>query len=77
MNRKEDEPVPLALEKHYSVAEIAELWAVSDDTVRRLFEEEPGVLTFGVEESARKRRYRSMRIPQSIMIRVHQRMRMN
>jgi hypothetical protein len=76
MNQKEDKPVPLALERHYSVSEIAALWAVSDVTVRRLFENEPGVLSWGKEERVGwHRRYRSMRIPESIMIRVHERLR--
>jgi|SRR6266542_729871 len=30
-----------ALEKHYSPQEDAELWGLSDNTVRRLFEDEP------------------------------------
>jgi hypothetical protein len=36
-----------AIERHYDVAEIAELWKVSRNTVRRLFQQEPGVLTIG------------------------------
>ena len=31
-------------ERYYTVTEIAELWRVSTDTVRRLFEDEPGVI---------------------------------
>jgi hypothetical protein len=29
-------------QKHYSVIEIANLWALSEETVRRIFEREPG-----------------------------------
>jgi hypothetical protein len=76
MNGKEDKPASLALERHYSVAEIAELWSVSACTVRRMFENEPGVLSWGKEERVGwHRRYRSMRIPESIMIRIHERLR--
>lgn len=62
-----------ALEKHYSIAEIAEKWALSEKTVRRMFENEPGILAWGSKGSVGKRAYRSMRIPESIMIRIHQR----
>jgi len=30
-------------EQHYAVSQIAELWNLSHDVVRRLFEREPGV----------------------------------
>src|SRR6266436_2035039 len=33
-----------ALERHYSVRQVAELWCWSDDTVRRRFRHEPGVI---------------------------------
>ena len=75
MDRKEGRPVPLVLERHYSVSEIAALWAVSDDTVRRIFDNEPGVLTLGGDLVMRRRRHKTMRIPQSIMMRVHERLR--
>jgi hypothetical protein len=76
MQREHEEVVPLALEKHYSVAEIAELWAVNYKTVRKIFEAEKGILSWGRPERGAKRGYVSMRIPQSVMIRVHERLRM-
>lgn len=33
--------------QHYTVAEIASLWKLSEDTVRKLFAEEPDVLVIG------------------------------
>ena len=33
-------------ERHYSVDELASVWGVSDDFVRRLFLHEPGVVMF-------------------------------
>jgi hypothetical protein len=42
----------LGLERHYSVAEIAEMWGLSEKTVRRMFEEEDGVLQWGNPETA-------------------------
>jgi hypothetical protein len=50
-------PVDLANEKHYSVIEISELWALSQKTVRRIFEKEPGVIRWGSEETRHKRAY--------------------
>jgi hypothetical protein len=50
--------------RHFAVGEVAELWGLSDDTVRKLFEREPGVLIIGRNESrGRKRRYRPPAIP--------------
>lgn len=69
--------VSIALERHYSVPEVAELWHVSEKTVRRLFENEGGVLRWGSQEELsphrRKRGYCNLRIPESVLIRVHQR----
>jgi hypothetical protein len=58
-------------ERHYTVAEIAEMWKLSKDAVRRLFCNEPGVLTLGKRACGRKRRYTTLRIPQSVLERVH------
>jgi AraC-like DNA-binding protein len=65
----------VALERHYSVSEIATLWGISEKTVRRLFGREDGVLKWGSGETMRKRRYQNLRIPQSVLIRVHHRRR--
>jgi len=62
--RKSVQPTELhsvALERHYSVPEIAELWAMSEKSVRRLFAGENGVLEWGTHESARKRGYLTAR----------------
>lgn len=63
----------VALERHYTVPEVAGLWGVSEKTVRRLFEGEDGVLRWGSDETLRKRGYHNLRIPQSVLIRVHRR----
>jgi hypothetical protein len=66
---------PLAVERHYSPAEIAELWSLSADCVRKIFENEPGVLVIGNGQVKRgKRSYTTLRIPQSVLDRVHRRM---
>jgi hypothetical protein len=61
-------------ERHYAVAEIAELWNLSSDKVRELFQNEPGVLVIGERSPCRKRRYVTLRIPQSVLERVHSRL---
>ena len=57
------------------MTEIAGLWNMSPDYVRRIFEKEPGVLVLGNAKPARyKRRYRILRIPEFVLGRVHRRL---
>lgn len=61
-------------ERHYSVKEIAVMWGLSQDVVRELFADEPGVLVIGDKTGRRKkRRYATLRIPESVVERVHRR----
>jgi len=67
--------VPRFAIRHYTVAEIAALWSLSDDAVRKIFEKEPGVLVIGeTHPTLRKRRYTTLRIPQDVVERVHRRL---
>jgi hypothetical protein len=67
--------VPGFAERHFAVEELANLWSVSSDTVRRLFEGEPGVLVLASTRGlGHKRRYRTLRIPESVAARVYHRM---
>jgi hypothetical protein len=61
----------MSAERHYTVAEIADMWNLSKDAVRRLFCNEPGVLILGSPAHETKRRYTTLRIPQSVLERVH------
>ena len=61
-------------ERHYSAAQLAEQWSLSEDTVRRIFEREPGVLIFENQERISSRRRRTLRIPQSVAERVYRRL---
>jgi hypothetical protein len=63
-----------ALERHFSVRQVAELWSWSDDTVRRRFRHEPGVLAISYQERRGKRPYAKLSIPESVLIRVHERL---
>lgn len=66
-------PTETAFERHFSVEELAELWRMSEDFVRRLFLHEPGVVIFHKARPGR-RVYRTLRIPESVATRVHARM---
>jgi AraC-like DNA-binding protein len=59
-------------ERHYTVQEIAEAWNMSENLVRRLFEKEPGVVIFK-KDRPHKRTYKTIRIPESVLLRVHRR----
>jgi len=54
----------------YTVAEIATLTGLSTGTIRRMFENEKGVLILERPEKMHKRRYRSIRIPRAVYERV-------
>jgi hypothetical protein len=60
-------------ERHYSPADLGELWNLSADTVRRMFENEPGVLVFENPTRSSSRRFRTLRIPESVAQRVYSR----
>ncbi len=61
-----------ALEKHFRVRELAGLWGFSDNTIIRLFEQEPEVIR--LESGRGRRRYVTLSIPESVALRVHQRL---
>lgn len=61
-------------ERHFTVDELAELWGRRDDFVRRLFFHEPGAVIFHHYRPGR-RVYRTLRIPESVALCVHTRLR--
>jgi hypothetical protein len=64
-----------ANERHYTPKEIAKLWQLDPKTVRDIFRKEAGVLRIGNPNSTvRNRAYTTLRIPQSVLDRVHRRM---
>ena len=60
-----------ALERHYTPTELAERWGISGKLVRLIFLAESGVLRIDRPEQRNKRGYCSLRIPESVAIRVH------
>lgn len=61
------------VEQHLTAKELAELWALDQSTIRRLFRDEPGVLRIPHLSRHGKRDYVSLRIPASVAARVHER----
>ena len=68
-------PASVAFEKHYCVSEVAELWGLSERTIRRIFSNEPGVIKWENSETRYKRGYTTLRIPESVVQRVHRKLR--
>jgi hypothetical protein len=67
--------IPRFAVQHYIVAEIASLWKLSEDTVRRLFEKESDVLVIGNQKPRFGRRRRlTLRMPVFVVERVHRRL---
>ena len=66
------EPIPI--ERHFTAGEVAEIWQFDVETIRRLFENEPGVMVLQAPPKKNRRQYRTIRIPQTVLDRVHKRL---
>lgn len=64
----------IALERHYTVWEVAELWGFSEKTVKRMFEDMPGVLKVSMPTVLKRKNKPkvSLRIPRSLLERAHE-----
>jgi hypothetical protein len=60
-------------EPHYRVKDLAELWAVSEKTIRRIFSREDSVLKIG-NHAAGNRKCVTLSIPESVALRLHERL---
>jgi hypothetical protein len=72
---------PSILERCYTVTEIAEKWKLSYKTVKRIFENEEGVIRYGEgsrlvggQKKKYTRRFISLRIPESVLVQVQDRL---
>jgi hypothetical protein len=54
----------------YTPRELATLWQLSENSVRRLFQDEPGVFTLGASNPRGRRGYTTLRIPESVALAV-------
>ncbi len=61
-------------DRHYSVAEVAAMWNLSKDVVRKIFRHEPGVLAIGDPNPRGRRGYVTLRIPQTVLERKYRQM---
>ena len=58
--------------RHFTAAELGELWQLDESTIRRIFQDEPGVLKIGKSQRRDgKRDYVTLRIPESVAIRIY------
>jgi predicted transcriptional regulator len=64
----------LATERHYTIAEVAEMWSFSERTIRRILDGEAGILVIGHPGDGRRRRFQTVRIPESVLHRIHNRL---
>ena len=64
MQRNVEQP-PAMLEAHRSIGFFAEAWGLSPDTIRRWFQDHPGVLKVGEEKRGKRSRI-ELRIPLSV-----------
>lgn len=65
----------VAVERHYNIAEVAEMWGLSERTIRRLIEGQPGLVVLGNLGDGKTRRRTTVRIPESVLGRIHARLR--
>lgn len=62
---------PTAIEKHYTINELAEMLKMSFERTRLLVKDEPGVLRFTSQGTTRRPGRRTMyRIPESVIQRI-------
>jgi hypothetical protein len=55
-------------EKHYSVPDLVKIWALSDETIRQLVKDDPGVVKI---RNGRKAAHTTYRVPESAVRRIH------
>jgi len=58
-------------EKHYRLGDLARMWGLGRETLRRLFAVEPGVIKMRL---GKKRAHTTYSIPESVAARVHTRL---
>jgi hypothetical protein len=61
-------------EKHYSPRDLAKTWGLSVEKIRQIFRDEPGVLKIGDRNLRNQHSYITLRIPESVAERAHNRL---
>lgn len=62
---------PSAFEKHYRVSDLARIWNLGRETVRKLVKDEPGVIKIRL---GRKKAHTGYSVPESVAQRIHTRL---
>jgi len=60
-----------ALERHYRIGELAEMWKLGRETVRLLVKDEQGVIKIRL---GRKKAHTIYSVPESVAVRIHTRL---
>jgi hypothetical protein len=60
-----------AFERHYRIAELAQMWNLGRETVRLLVKDEQGVIKIRL---GRKRAHTIYSVPESVAVRIHTRL---
>jgi hypothetical protein len=60
-----------AFEKHYRVGQLAQLWGLGRETVRKLVKDDPGVVKI---RCGRKKAHTTYSVPESAAQRIHTRL---
>ncbi len=63
--------LPIQVDPHFTPRFYAELWGISESTVLRWFQDQPGVLKCGEQKKGRRTRV-ELRIPFSLAMRIYQ-----
>jgi hypothetical protein len=58
-------------ERHYRIGELAELWGLGRETVRKLVKDDPGVIKI---KMGRKKAHTVYSVPASVACRIHTRL---
>lgn len=60
-----------AFEKHYRIGELARIWSLGRESVRKLVKDEPGVIKIRL---GRKKAHTVYSVPESVAQRIHTRL---
>ena len=65
------QPDASAFERHYRIGDLAELWGLGRETVRKLVKDDPGVIKISM---GRNKRHTTYSVPESAVKRIHTRL---
>lgn len=73
IHQRDESVSQVAFGRHFTAIELAGIWELDPTTVRRMFQDEPGVFKIGESNRRdRKRDYMTLRIPEAVALRVYE-----